>query len=162
MAATAQHARRVLGLDDQATFADIRRIRREMALKYHPDVSINQTRAAAHMARINAAADTLTAHLRELDLQHHTGKSPIYPDFSNPTASQASSQPTKTGPLVPIGHVPSAPAIAPSRTPKPAREAPKNDNALARFASTSYERNLIQIGESAPVSTINVKVLKFS
>ena len=65
MAATPEHAARVLGLSLDATLDDVRRVRRKMALKYHPDRSTDQARSTRHMARINAAADTLIAFLKK-------------------------------------------------------------------------------------------------
>lgn len=65
MAATPQHAARVLGLDLDATLDDVRRVRRRMALKYHPDRASDTAQANRHMARINAAADTLIAHIEK-------------------------------------------------------------------------------------------------
>ncbi len=64
MAATPEHAARVLGLSLDATLEDVRRVRRKMALKYHPDRSADTERSTRHMARINAAADTLIAFLK--------------------------------------------------------------------------------------------------
>ena len=84
MAATPEHAARVLGLSLGASLHDVRRVRRKMALKYHPDRCHDKEQATRHMARINAAADTLTAHIRKRVRPQAKGKSPNYTDFSKP------------------------------------------------------------------------------
>ncbi|MCV3274125.1 J domain-containing protein [Roseobacter sinensis] len=69
MAATPEHAARVLGLTVDATLEDVRIVRRELALKYHPDRGGDPQRTSRHMARINAAVDTLVAHIKEGQLR---------------------------------------------------------------------------------------------
>lgn len=89
MALTPEHAARVLGLDDNATLEDVRQVRRAMAFKNHPDCSSDIDRSTRHMARINAAADTLAAHIKALGKVTTGMKRPKYSDF---TAHQKANQ----------------------------------------------------------------------
>ena len=174
MAATPEHAARVLGLDDNATLKDVRRVRREMALKYHPDRSHDQERATRHMARINAAADTLTAHLKKQAAPASKAKRPEGPDFSarskpeqstpRPDPSNRKATSSKTG--VHKGKP------DPARTPRPAVREPvararvssakeHADLALIRFASESYRKVLNRISQIDTGPRVDVTALSF-
>lgn len=91
MAATPKHAARVLGLSLDATIQDIRRVRRKMALRYHPDRCADKEQATRHMARINAAADKLSAHIQKRPGSDTSGKSPRPDNFSARKQSRYSS-----------------------------------------------------------------------
>lgn len=170
MAATPKHAGRVLGLDETASVDDVRRVRKAMAFAYHPDRSADQVRATRHMARLNAAADTLIAHIKSKKLPVKNGKRPHFPEFSRP-------HPTNTSGTA---HKPS-----PKRAPAPKPAPPKNhplvpattrnvavhvtdqkttsqlENDLVQFASASYVKVLGEIGSNNSEPKLNVRVLKF-
>ncbi|MEM9582600.1 MAG: J domain-containing protein [Pseudomonadota bacterium] len=170
MAGTVDHAARVLGLEVEATASEIRRVRRELALKYHPDVTTDQARATRHMARINAAADTLLAHLNAASA---TGRQPRYEDFSSVRPRARKARPTGAGRAQAATQQSAchtqkaAPETARSKAShsvvqpshKPAHATAKAN--LMRFASSSYAKVLDQIGNATAGPNIDVRVLKF-
>ena len=123
---TPKHAARVLGLDEETTLADVKRVRREMAMKYHPDQSEDQERATRHMARINAAADTLIAHLLKPT-----------PKRSAPAAKPAGARPTARKAARPARHADMQAHVM--EAAKHTRTAPlsEEDCALSRMAAAS-------------------------
>lgn len=170
MAATPEHAARVLGLDDQATLEDVRRVRKKLALKYHPDRAADQERATRHMARINAAADTLTAHLRKR--ARPAAKKPGFADFR--ARRQPQNAYTDGG----------APRDGAASQTKPERETPRTTKAdrqkrstrkttnttasdyraersRVRVATTSYASVLSGIGPRHAGPRIDIRVLGF-
>ncbi len=176
MSATPEHAARVLGMTDEATLADVRRVRRELAFKYHPDRSSDPARSSRHMARINAAADTLIAHLRGQAPKPSKPERPEGHGFSDrKTTRQASakcktsnttSDRTKTDP----DRTTSRPennaadpgkehaAHAMTAQPHNGKRSPA-DTTLIRLAAASYRNVLERIGTVAPAPTIDMKVL---
>lgn len=165
MAATPEHAARVLGLSLDATLEDVRRVRRKMALKYHPDRSADTARSTRHMARINAAADTLIAFLknkpspRSAEARHaaraseRAGKSRRSTGQSKSDARQQSK----------ASHRP--------RTERPAGAEKKQESRplrskaeLARIfrATESYAHVLERIGGQCRATGVDVRVMSFT
>lgn len=176
MSATPEHAARVLGLTDEATLADVRRVRRELAFKYHPDRSSDPARSSRHMARINAAADTLIAHLRGQSPKRPASERRERQDFSErKTARRASaSRETSKNPKARAKAAGGDRAShSDSSTTSSAKEtathgmtvqpaAPKQSPAeglLIRLAAASYRTVLDRIGTVAPAPTIDRRVL---
>ncbi|WP_371226639.1 J domain-containing protein [Roseovarius sp. 2305UL8-3] len=169
MQSTPQHAARVLGLSLEATLEDVRAVRRKMALKYHPDCADDQEQATRHMARINAAADTLTAYLMNKSAfqakaarARRTASQQARPSARRPEA-------TKRKPAEKTSHNAEAPKV---EKVKPATDpvqkyaqsdaAWKAERALARFATESYSRVLQGIGRAEARPTVDVTVLSFA
>lgn len=176
MSATPEHAARVLGLTDEATLADVRRVRRELAFKYHPDRSSDPARSSRHMARINAAADTLIAHLRDQAPKRPASEHRERRDFSernaarHASASRETSRNSKDRAKAATGGRTSysdnkatcreKEATARGITVQPT--APKQspaDSLLIRLAAASYRTVLDRIGTVAPAPTIDRRVL---
>lgn len=174
MAATPEHAARVLGLSLGASLDDVRSVRRKMALKYHPDRSPDQARSTRHMARINAAADTLIAHIK-----NHRSRKPKAPRADHPdgathkraeqSSTRSEAPKRKASPPRdeadtskragrPHGHGQDICVAGKSEQPNKASRA---DIALIRFASTSYTNALDRIGRKENRSTIDMCILSF-
>ncbi|WP_299632260.1 DnaJ domain-containing protein [uncultured Roseobacter sp.] len=162
MAATPEHAARVLGLGDDATLEDVRRVRRAMALRHHPDRSSDPSRSSRHLARINAAADTLTAHLKKTALPRSKRARPDYRNFAQQkTASGRSGQYSgqcrraASAQSAPDNHAErteketrsktSAPVLNMITSPEGAGRPSAADGALIRLAAASYRTVLDQI-----------------
>lgn len=174
MAATPKHAGRVLGLDETATLEDVKRVRREMAFVYHPDRSTGNDRSTRHMARINAAADTLIAHIKKTARAPQKGKTPSFTDFSAPkptTASRAQGKPAQaetvssTFKAYPCRAQQSSNARVQSRN-QTARGPSRTSTAqadvdLVQYASASYRSVLDQIGSKPNTPSLNVKIMKY-
>lgn len=175
MAATPKHAARVLGLDDDASLEDVRRARRVLAKKYHPDCSPDVSKSNVHMARVNTAADTLIAHLLGKANQASKARQPSYKDFSNSRAAK------------PKNHGQSEKAQGPRRTsanaqastsscgrgarpmevretlaPALVSERSTRDNDLIRLASKSYRTVLRQIAQPDEGPTVDARALRFT
>ena len=174
MAATPEHAARVLGLDLKATLEDVRRMRRAMAMKYHPDCSDNSERATRHMARINDATETLISYLKQQSSGKSQRRSPDYPDFAaqartNRTGTQdrRSSASTATPPMAErrsrddhcTGRRQSDVVVV-SR-PVEASGLSKADHALAQLAAKSYRSVLDRIGSRAAGPVVDQTALAF-
>ncbi len=166
MAATPEHAARVLGLDDNATLADVRRVRKEMALKYHPDRCADQEMSTRHMARINAAADTLTDHLKK------QGTRPNNPDFAKRHRAEQSSERTSAqhqtcgatseGPEETNRKSTTQDTTGDRVSPSARRKAKTGtDSRLIRFAADSYAMARARIGKPNRAPTVDVRVLSF-
>jgi curved DNA-binding protein CbpA len=159
MAATPEHAARILNLSLKASLEDVKLVRRKMALKHHPDCSRNQEQSTRRMARINAAADTLNAHIKKQTGSTPKMKRPNSTDFSarhkarrSSTRSEEPNQkpsPKKDG-ANRSNHEdrPHAQAQETHVAAKPERpiKASRADIALIRFASNSYASALKGIG----------------
>ncbi|MEM6939096.1 MAG: J domain-containing protein [Pseudomonadota bacterium] len=166
MAATPEHAARVLGLDVKTTLSEIKRARREMAFKYHPDRTDDFQRASRHMARINAAADTLTAHVLDEAGRLRQRKRNRYADFShlhrNPGKAQAPEQ--KEAPKTASARDANAAQKDTQTVEQPAlrkRVRPKRLDQmalLAQFASAAYAQTLAHIGVAVADPVIDVRL----
>ncbi|MDW3180733.1 J domain-containing protein [Roseobacter sp.] len=176
MSATPEHAARVLGLTDEATLADVRRVRRALALKYHPDRSSDPVRSSRHMARINAAADTLIAHLRDQAPKKPDAECRERQEFAQRnTARRASGTgqtSRKSGDRAKAaagdkasrtdknGARPESKTTAHVMTAQPsARKTSPAESLLIRLATSSYRTVLDRIGTVAPAPTIDTRVL---
>ena len=166
MAATPEHAARVLGLDEHATLEDVRRVRKEMALKYHPDRCSDQEMSTRHMARINAAADTLTAHLKKQGTRQNT------PDFAQRRRAGQSTGRTRANDQTCSTRTkgaekPNRTSATQDRTADRARPStrtetePSIDNKLIRFAADSYAMARARIGTPNRTPTVDVRVMSF-
>ena len=157
MAASPKHAARVLGLTGDVTLEDVKRVRRKMALKYHPDRCHDVDTATRHMSRINAAADTLIAFLK--NKPKPSFRKP-QPEPTKPRARQAETTKMDTPP-------PKTEKRA--EQPKPSRTAPsvqpiKIDAAqrkLVERAAKSYQQVLSQIGQQSMRRSIDLKIMRF-
>lgn len=172
MAATPEHAARVLGLDDRATLEDVRRVRRALARKYHPDRAADQARASRHMARINAAVDTLVAHLKEHPTrseqtqreERFAAKRKAASETFRAAAAKAAQQ-AREGRQERAGASSSqrrstrSTAQRPSATIQPLSS---DERALAQSAASSYRSVLDRIGKIAASPTVDMKVMCFS
>ncbi|MEM9578639.1 MAG: DnaJ domain-containing protein [Pseudomonadota bacterium] len=164
MAATPEHAARVLGLDDQATLEEIRDVRRALALKYHPDCSDDLERSTRHMARINAAADFLIAHLKGLGAKP---KRPAYKDFSNQYKARRQRAEAKTSSQARKENASSRGEASAKNTrarqsmtvTAPEPQMPPQDRELIQFAVKSYRRVLDQIAKADSGPTVDVRAL---
>lgn len=152
MAASPKHAARVLGLTGDVTLDDVKRVRRKMALKYHPDRCADVVQATRHMARINAAADTLIAFLK--NKPQPQAKRPR-PDFTKAKtrATSARAEPKRQQPK-----------------PESTREEPRSQASEAAFqaqrklvetAAKSYQQVLNQIGQQSIRRSIDLKIMRF-
>lgn len=160
MAATPEHAARVLGLSLGASLDDVRRVRRKMALKYHPDRYHDKEQATRHMARINAATDTLTAHIKKRVRTQAKGKSPSYTDFSKPKqADQSSVRFEKPKPQT-ASRTKEKKAQT-TRKPERPKTKSRADIALVRFATESYANVLDRIGKKDSGPRIDISILSF-
>ena len=145
MAATPKHAARLLGLDLDASLADVKRARRKMALRYHPDRCADKEQATRHMARINAAADRLIAFIKERSNTSEDSKSSRTADAQASEArSNAQNRAQRSNER--------------AETRKPSSRA---DEALARFASASYASVLDRIGTRQAAPTIDISILGY-
>ncbi|WP_282128827.1 J domain-containing protein [Roseobacter litoralis] len=174
MAATPEHAARVLGLDETASMDDVRRARREFAMKYHPDRRPDVTTSSRHMARVNAAADTLIAHIRDKAKLASKARQPQYTDFSNSRASkpknrgrtvnaqgstaakpdlQTNISSTERGSRTVALRQPLAAPLVPERSGR--------DNDLIRLAARSYRTVLQQITQPDRGPTVDARALRF-
>ena len=170
MAATPEHAARVLGLDDQATLESVRDVRRKMALKYHPDCSDDVERATRHMARINAAADLLIAHIKALGTK---AKQPSYSDFSSQYKSRRTATPKPEAPKSAgakatekrtkddRANAPHAPAQQVINLTQPESGMSSKDRELIRFAVKSYRSVLDQISKADRGPRIDATALAY-
>ncbi len=178
MAATPEHAARVLGLDLQASLKDIRRVRRDMALKYHPDCSNDFERSTRHMARINAAADVLIAYVMSGKSSDAKGKPPRYSDFSNQQRTGAKHNHTAKSEAPrnndtskphdddvqqkPVGsHNFQHSVSSPLQIAVPRQQTSSEDHRLLQVAINSYRSVLNQIGKVEKGPNIDQKALTF-
>lgn len=150
MSATAEHAMRILGLDAGATVEDVRIRRRNLAKMYHPDCAADHARATQHMARVNAAADTLTRHLKN-KLQQ--AKVPQH--SAQATSNHASN--TRRATDVPKT-LPRQQAATPQPT-KTLRPVDMADQTLIRMASQSYTKALNKLGTVSRTPKVDVRAL---
>lgn len=158
MAATPEHAARVLGLGLDASLEDIRRVRRKMALKYHPDRCHDKELATRHMGRINAAVDTLTAYIKSRAKAQQARKSRRAAGATSRKQAPASSaRPEKTKTTSRTRQSDVEAGFEPEK-PKPASRA---EIALVRFASDSYTSVLERIGRRDTGPRIDVSILSF-
>ncbi|MEM6480481.1 MAG: DnaJ domain-containing protein [Pseudomonadota bacterium] len=168
MAQSPEHAARVLGLIGEPTLEEVKRARRELAMKYHPDRSDDTGRATRRMARVNAAADTLTVYLK--------GKSA--PQSDKQASREQSADNTRTSERSEHFEQKRQTAEAPKPKPKQsrqraarsvgtktvsdtARRAWKSERALAARAAASYRAVLDGIGRSAPRARVDFHILQF-
>jgi len=179
MVTTSVHAARVLDIGDEATLEDVRRARRELAMKYHPDRTVDTDRSTRHMARINAATDTLIAHLKNPVTSKPASVRTDRPDFCADKKTEQSS----TGPRVSshnsvspncAAHTPKHTAEGQARSHNQERTAQANKRlkragvpsgaelALVRLASASYREVLDQIFRADCGSTVDIRTLSFS
>ncbi|MEM7075272.1 MAG: J domain-containing protein [Pseudomonadota bacterium] len=181
MALTPEHAARVLGLVGQISLDDVKHARRELTLKYHPDRCRNASRATRHMARINAAVDTLIAHLRTRQVPPSCGPEPdAAADTTAETTADAARDrahhktDTMTGQRENAGRRDPPGPFASRCTPRPeARDTRRKARAegtgaaggvhrgAAKMAATSYRATLDRIGRQTPRASVDVQVLKF-
>lgn len=174
MAHTPEHAARVLGLMTAPTLEDVKRARRDMALKYHPDRCKDAALATRHMARINAAADVLIAHLKQ---KRSTSKPDHRPDHT-PFRAEAKTADAET--RTDETHRRSADCSAEARKPErpgnaykqsrnvtvdslteAARRSWNIERALARSAVRSYRATLTRIGPRKTKDRLDLHILKF-
>lgn len=147
---TPKHAARVLGLDEETTLSEVRRVRRKMAMKYHPDQSDDQERATRHMARINAAADALIAHLQKPSPKRSTQAAK--PTGARPTARNAA-RPTRHTDMQ--AHVMEA--------AKHTRTAPLSEEecALSRMAAASYKSVLDKVSRPQATPAVDATAMPY-
>ncbi len=166
MAATPEHAARVLGLTIDANLQDIRRVRRDLALKYHPDRCRNSIVAARHMARINAAVDTLVAHInarakREASRMYWGDRAADFCKavWSASAAPQSNAKPSQTEPPSPSReHAAEMAGFAESQAEWTHPVVSQADKELVRFAADSYRSALDRISQIDVSPTIDVRV----
>jgi len=167
MQSTPQHAARVLGLNLEASIDDVRRVRRKMALKYHPDCSDDQERATRHMARINAAADTLSTYLKDAAAFNTNAAC----TRRNATKQARRREAPKSKPAEKTSETNEPKAETVQRKPEQSAavqrqlssdKAWKAERALARYATESYSKVLNGIGRAETCPTVDVKVLSFA
>lgn len=84
----------VLGLSSGATFGDIKASYRQLARRYHPDVSAGDQRAKDKFIEITAAYKFLLNTLTETTLGHHPG----YAKAQSATRAKSAPKPTVTQP----------------------------------------------------------------
>ncbi|GFE49864.1 hypothetical protein So717_16170 [Roseobacter cerasinus] len=172
MAATPEHAARVLGLDDHATLEDVRRVRRALARKYHPDHAADRASASRHMARINAAVDTLVAHLKEQAAKpkqaaqddkfaaKRKAASETFRAAAEKAAQQAREQ-TQQRARASSQRRESTRQTAHRHTAT-ARTLSSDERALAQAAASSYRSVLDRIGKMAVRPSVDTRVMCFS
>lgn len=165
MTQTPRQAARVLGLLEKPTLKSVKKARRELAIRYHPDRCEDRETANRHMARINAAADTLISQLTAEDL--HTHQDPATTEKEEHSANSAD----RAEPIFEqdTGYTSFEDAevaqdkeqwVEPERDlqteilPKVDREFWRSDRLLAQRAAEAYERVLRQMGcDSRPSSS---------
>ncbi|ABG30817.1 molecular chaperone DnaJ [Roseobacter denitrificans] len=175
MAATPEHAARVLGLDVWASMEDVRRARRELAMKYHPDRHSDVTTSNRHMARVNAAADTLIAYISGKSKPGVKTRRPNYTDFSNTckTETENSKQTSKThGATAQNPHAQTdtravargtgGTAVNECMAPALVSEHSARDNELIRAAARSYQTVLQQISQPDRLRSVDARALRFT
>lgn len=171
MAATPEHAARVLGLDLRASAEDVRRVRRELAMKYHPDCNPDAKTSTRRMARVNAAADTLTSHILGKSKKAAKTRRPDYTDFANQrkanapkadttqTSDKTTAEPkTAQEPVTaPVQSSASLVCVAPAGSARSS-----GDNELIRMAARSYRTVLQQISKTNAGPTVDARALRFT
>jgi curved DNA-binding protein CbpA len=173
MAATPEHAARVLDVSVTATLKEVHEARREMAFRFHPDCSDDAERANRHMARINAAADTLIAHIK--NRASASGKRPEYRDFAGenerrkaPRSTKSDRKAASTSVAVPAPVDRSADrrcmttAVETPCAARPESGTSRSDRDLLRFATQAYTTVLGQIGGRGHQPTVDCKVMQFA
>lgn len=172
MAQSPEHAARVLGLIGEPTLDEVKRARRNMALRYHPDQCADKEQATRHMARINAAADTLTAYLKsraQPKAQPNTQKTqyrshraeaePKETSAHNSSKAKEDASAAKTRQRKPRNQ--DAHAVNVKTASDAVRRAWKADRALARRAAHSYQSVLSRIGKGHMRPAVDVQILRF-
>ena len=168
MAETPEHAARVLGLDVSASMEEVRRARRALAKKYHPDRHPDATTASRHMARVNAATDTLIDYIIGRAKHTANGRRPEYKDFaqSRTTQSENRSRPDSAQDAKATAADPQAKRPSPDRAPRhmmvSAPVAAERDNDLIRLAARSYRTVLQQIAQPNAAPTVDARALRFT
>ncbi|MEM6577332.1 MAG: J domain-containing protein [Pseudomonadota bacterium] len=168
MAQSAEHAARVLGLVGDPTLEGVRRARKAMALKYHPDRCGDTEKATRHMARINAAADALIAHLKS-GPQAQSGKSQERrqapgterrkASARNRTSDRGTARTAK--PKAKTKRQPASRSVRTEPLSDAARRAWKTERALAEKATASYQNVLSRIGRSKARKGVDLQILRF-
>lgn len=160
MAASPEHAARILGLSLEASLEEVKRVRRKLALKYHPDRCADKEQATRHMGRINAAADTLTSHIKKHSKSNATRKASCHAEFSaRQHANQSKARP-KEHELHTRSHAPKQGCEATRKT-KSIKTTSRAESALIRFATASYASVLESIGTKQRGPTIDVNIMSF-
>jgi len=177
MAATPQHAARVLGLDLAASLEDVCRMRRALARKYHPDQSSDQERATRHMARINAAVDTLTRYIQDKATAETKRRNRRAEEMRNAKRSKeraardraAQDRAAQERAAQERAAQNKAQAAEAKRPRQAARAAPASEPCLShaeqaavRFAAHAYSKCLKDIGRSAGQASVNLRILKMN
>lgn len=161
MAQTPEHAARVLGLVGTPTLEEVKRVRREMALKYHPDRCAEQEKATRHMARINAAADTLIAYLQtKPETEPQQARRQRRATRARPDASAKHHSTKQTRQNTKRARCPEnvVPAEVDSREERPACKA---QSILAERAAASYRTVLDRIGKQKLRPSVDIQILQF-
>ncbi|MEP2641400.1 J domain-containing protein [Roseobacter sp.] len=161
MAATPEHAARVLGLSGHATLHDVRQARRTLALKYHPDRCHDSDCATRHMARINAAVDTLVAHLKSTSRTRmppppqpkraHRTRAHVNPRRAEPPRDEVRRRPADTAGA--RSQSSEQPREAKAQAPKAQAEV-----TLIRRAAASYRSALDRFNQADMAPTIDVRI----
>ncbi|WP_299678133.1 J domain-containing protein [uncultured Roseobacter sp.] len=174
MAATPEHAARVLGLTVDATLEEVRLARRSLALKYHPDRCTDMDRASRHMARINAAVDTLVAHIRlQTKAKSKVTRQPDWESVrrakaaeniarARETARRAKASAAEADAAQTVHRERSKTSVThPTAFASDADEFPRAELALIRLAAASYRTVLERISGTQPEPKIDVTVLAY-
>lgn len=178
MAATPEHAARVLGLSVDATLEEVRVVRRALAMKYHPDCTQNPERASRHMARINAAVDTLVAHIKlRRVLRSQRSKAAKQQARARTRAAQRPASDGRVNAKPGAGQqetrarretkrsreqVRSKPVDAtPARATLCVKDTAGPDVTLIRLAAASYRKVLEQISQIETAPTVDVMALSY-
>lgn len=176
MAQSPQHAARVLGLLGEPTLQNVKRARRDLAMKYHPDARSDTKRATRHMARINAAADTLIKHLengtKPTDANSETNDHKRTED-GNVRGQQTRQASRSAENPFPRQHVRPAKENKPYGSPHTGRHvdtdtaseaqrgAWKSERMLAEQTAASYRSVLNAIGKQEPRPRVDLQILRF-
>lgn len=179
MSLTPKQAARILNLDASATLSDVRAARRRLVFAYHPDRFEDAECADRHMARINAAYDTVLAHLQGRPLPSFSHNFSDGTNFKQPKPSQPkSSQRTTAQARKNTGTAGrKAPPRAAPRSHQPRSATPEviaisahpaqSDSSMtaasaakARAASSAYRTVLNDIGGAYSEPQVDTKVLR--
>ena len=163
MAQTPEHAARVLGLIGEPTLKEVKRVRRELALKYHPDRCAQSEQASRHMARINSAADTLTAYLKsKTHTEPQKPKAQTRAPQEEPRAPRTGRTSTKDSRPEPKQTRRShSRAVQTEARSEQERCDWKTEQVLAQRASSSYRNILSRIGKPVLQPRVDLHILRF-
>ncbi|MCF2869865.1 hypothetical protein L0664_02180 [Octadecabacter sp. G9-8] len=165
---TRRHALRLLGLSERSSPVDVRVARRSMAFKHHPDICNNVLGATQKMAAMNAAADFLLSILERerSDASPQDISLPAKAAFASKglsyegTAADPRSAMAKTT----VERMLGVPALRNAGNSAPIfgqNDVVNRNSTPSKSVAESYRRTIVQIGETAGGSSVDMKILAF-